>query len=417
MRKSLSAFTLAMWRTALFAGLCLSPYTAAAALPPAIPYTGFLTYSNGEAFNGSVTITAGLYASAAPDLDNDTPLWGPHDYGSVNVQDGFVSIVLGGSADPITPLQLSADPTQVWLLLTVNDTPLLPAQRVQSVPFALIAQQALSVGNLDSADVASLNDVDDAVGALTGALQQIGVDPASALSINNGRLYAPSGAGPVGIGTSSPAVGAALEVAGQVKITGGSPGNGKVLTSNAEGLASWQSPPAPGSFAGDVSVSGHLGIGTTAQPSSQLAVRRGVADGGGSNTVSLQDVSGVSRLRVDQDHSLRMSNALGTDTVVVGTGGSATFAGNVSAPAFNIGYQIVTNHCDGAFSCIALCPAPKRALGGGCVSSGYQSKFGGNTLGCTDGTFGGDCNSGWICRLPVNEATSIRTTVICANVF
>lgn len=44
--------------------------------------------------------------------------------------------------------------------------------------------------------------------------------------------------GAVGIGTATP--GAALEVVGQVKITGGSPGVGKVLASDANGLASWQ---------------------------------------------------------------------------------------------------------------------------------------------------------------------------------
>jgi len=43
--------------------------------------------------------------------------------------------------------------------------------------------------------------------------------------------------GELGIGTSTP--GAKLEVAGQVKITGGAPGAGKVLTSDAAGLASW----------------------------------------------------------------------------------------------------------------------------------------------------------------------------------
>ena len=43
----------------------------------------------------------------------------------------------------------------------------------------------------------------------------------------------------VGIGTTNP--GAALEIVGQIKITGGSPGIGKVLTSDdASGLASWQ---------------------------------------------------------------------------------------------------------------------------------------------------------------------------------
>jgi len=46
--------------------------------------------------------------------------------------------------------------------------------------------------------------------------------------INNGN---------VGIGTTNP--GAKLEVAGQIKITGGSPGAGKVLTSDASGLATW----------------------------------------------------------------------------------------------------------------------------------------------------------------------------------
>lgn len=49
--------------------------------------------------------------------------------------------------------------------------------------------------------------------------------------------------GNVGIGTTVPST--KLEVAGQIKITGGSPGAGKVLTSDGNGLASWQSPPPP----------------------------------------------------------------------------------------------------------------------------------------------------------------------------
>ena len=45
--------------------------------------------------------------------------------------------------------------------------------------------------------------------------------------------------GNIGIGTTS--TGAKLEVAGQVKITGGTPGAGKVLTSDGSGLATWKS--------------------------------------------------------------------------------------------------------------------------------------------------------------------------------
>jgi len=46
--------------------------------------------------------------------------------------------------------------------------------------------------------------------------------------------------GNTGIGTQNPS--AKLEVSGQVKITGGSPGTGKVLTSDGVGLATWKTP-------------------------------------------------------------------------------------------------------------------------------------------------------------------------------
>jgi hypothetical protein len=67
-----------------------------------------------------------------------------------------------------------------------------------------------------------------------------------------GDVYSPTGfsgffqggkfyiKGNTGIGTQDPT--AKLEVSGQVKITGGSPGTGKVLTSDGVGLATWQSP-------------------------------------------------------------------------------------------------------------------------------------------------------------------------------
>jgi hypothetical protein len=56
--------------------------------------------------------------------------------------------------------------------------------------------------------------------------------------VNNAQIWMAAN-GNVGIGTSTP--GAKLEVAGQIKIIGGLPGAGKVLTSDASGLASWSS--------------------------------------------------------------------------------------------------------------------------------------------------------------------------------
>lgn len=64
---------------------------------------------------------------------------------------------------------------------------------------------------------------------------------------NKNRMTITSG-GNVGIGTAEP--GAKLDVAGSIKITGGSPGVGKVLTSDAVGLASWQTPTGGGGIGG-----------------------------------------------------------------------------------------------------------------------------------------------------------------------
>ncbi len=76
-------------------------------------------------------------------------------------------------------------------------------------------------------------------------------------------------AGNIGIGTTNP--GAKLEVAGQVKITGGTPGTGKVLTSDATGLATWETPSGGGDFMADgsVNMTGSLKLadGTSALPS------------------------------------------------------------------------------------------------------------------------------------------------------
>jgi len=64
------------------------------------------------------------------------------------------------------------------------------------------------------------------------------------------------------IATSAAISGAALDISGQIKVQGGSPGVGKVLTSDANGLASW-STPAVGSITGVTAGTGLTGGGTS----------------------------------------------------------------------------------------------------------------------------------------------------------
>lgn len=91
--------------------------------------------------------------------------------------------------------------------------------------------------------------------------------------------------GNIGIGTANPSV--RLDVAGQVKISGGMPGAGKVLTSDATGLATWQTPATGGgstlwteSGSNVYRTSGNIGIGTS-NPSARLDVAGQVKITGG----------------------------------------------------------------------------------------------------------------------------------------
>ena len=108
--------------------------------------------------------------------------------------------------------------------------------------------------------------------------------------------------GNVGIGTNTP--GAKLEVAGQLKITGGAPGIGKVLTSDANGLASWQIPNASNYIAG-------TGVNITGNTISNA--------GDLSNTNEIQALSLTG-------NTLSLSN--GGGSVILPSGGTNYTAGN-----------------------------------------------------------------------------------------
>ncbi len=141
----------------------------------------------------------------------------------------------------------------------------------------------------------------------------------------------------VGIGTTTP--GAKLEVAGQVKITGGLPGAGKVLTSDAFGLATWQSLPVSidsgwtddGSVIRLTTISDNIGIGTIS-PDFKLDVA-GSLRLEGANALLF---GGVGSIDADTNLYRSAANVLKTDDSLVVAGGLAAASLNISGvTAFN----------------------------------------------------------------------------------
>ena len=147
-------------------------------------------------------------------------------------------------------------------------------------------------------DIANDNDQFYGFGVNSGVLRyQVDAPSAShvfyagAPAVGSNELMRIQGTGNVGIGTSTPS--AKLEVAGQIKITGGTPGLGKVLTSDIGGLATWENLPVGGSSqwttsGNDISNnnSGNVGIGVSNPSRAKLEVN-GVAGANGGSTSAI----------------------------------------------------------------------------------------------------------------------------------
>lgn len=134
---------------------------------------------------------------------------------------------------------------------------------------------------------------------------------------NNGIDAYNLNSGNVGIGTSTP--GAKLEVSGQVKITGGTPGNGKVLTSDANGLASWQTP----------------NVGTSYNAGSGISIT--------GNTISNSgDLSNTNEIQTLSLTGNTLSLSSGGGAVTLPSGGTNYTAGN----GINISGSVISNAGD-----------------------------------------------------------------------
>ncbi len=132
--------------------------------------------------------------------------------------------------------------------------------------------------------------------------------------------------GNVGIGTATP--GTKLEVAGQVKITGGVPGAGKVLTSDAAGLATWETPAA----GGITSLNGLIGTTQTFATPETTGTAPNWSSSGSAHTINIPMASAagvtaglISKSDYDSFNS-KLGTTLNSGNILVGNGANVATA-------------------------------------------------------------------------------------------
>jgi hypothetical protein len=118
------------------AGRLLASTLAVAPAPTIVNYQGFLTDSGGNPISGTATLQFSIWdaSSAGNQVWNET-------HNNVAVAGGFFSVFLGSQGTPLTPSVFSSDSR--YLEVTYNGTTF-ARQRFASVPYALVASEAIS---------------------------------------------------------------------------------------------------------------------------------------------------------------------------------------------------------------------------------------------------------------------------------
>ncbi|MDD4900931.1 MAG: hypothetical protein PHS62_02340 [Patescibacteria group bacterium] len=196
--------------------------------------------------------------------------------------------------------------------------------------------------------------------------------------------------GNVGIGIVNP--GAKLEVAGQVKITGGTPGAGKVLTSDANGLAVWQALTASSDTLQSVT---NRGTTTT----NNLAINGQIFDHQANNDFYINSYDGL-QLRINSDGAgsanLKVNNSANSTIVSVTDGGTVFFTGtNGTTPISGAGTRLMwipgkkafrAGSVDGSQWDDANIGDHSIAIGNSTTASGiYSTAFGFNSVASQSG--------------------------------
>lgn len=144
--RSLSALVL------VAVGLSSWAVAPCAAVPTEVAYFGYLTTTGGAPVDGTVNATVSIHTM--PDAGN--LLWGPHAFVGESVNEGSLTLILGGGGTPaLDSALLSSD--SLWLEIAIDGTTLSPRQEILSVPFARLAADSERLGGLEPSAYAPID--------------------------------------------------------------------------------------------------------------------------------------------------------------------------------------------------------------------------------------------------------------------
>jgi hypothetical protein len=242
---------------------------ASAQVPLLVNFSGVFTDVNGKPLTGVVGVTFSLYQ----EQQGGSPLW----LETQNVQAGKIgnyTVALGSTSSQGLPANVFANGEARWLGVQVQGQAEQPRVSLMSVPYALKALDAQTLGGRPASAFLAAAGVPGAAASVTGSGTKDFIPRwTSASQIGNSNIFE-NASGEVGIATSTPA--AKLDVNGTTDIRNtltlfpnGSPAlkvSGSTFTINSAGKVTFvagQTFPGTGTITGVKASSGLTGGGTS----------------------------------------------------------------------------------------------------------------------------------------------------------
>ena len=227
-------FYVSVWFLLICSAVSLSAQQAAlaagnAVVPPVVKFSGALTDTNNKPLTGTVGVTFSLYQQS----QGGAPLW-VETQNVIADKTGRYTVMLGSSTSHGLPSNVFNSGEARWLGVQLQGQAEQPRTVLMSVPYALKAADAETVGGLPASaflkaaanGFASGSSSSQAVAGITGTGSANHITKwLSATKLGNSNIFDGS-AGNVGIGTTSP--GATLDVNGSAIVRQNATVNGSL---------------------------------------------------------------------------------------------------------------------------------------------------------------------------------------------